>query len=183
MPDANGKNTWIRLEQVAGTPDKEGYGKREYFTTDLLTVTLNNDENKSTTVDGTSPGLTLKRIYLYIDENASTKSRNVPLEIYFTPKDGQKPSSPTQILEIKQAGLLKAEIDDDGTKRTVYMEMYEEYLDYYDPMSDFNTGQIYEGLQWGADGKEIGGIGSAERFQFNGTINVRLYETFLRPVK
>lgn len=169
IPDANGKNTWIRLEQVAGTPDKEGYGKREYFTTDLLTVTLNNDENKSTTVDGTSPGLTLKRIYLYIDENASTKSRDVSLEIYFTPKDGQKPSSPTQILEIKQAGLLKAEIDDDGTKRTVYMEMYEEYLDYYDPMSDFNTGQIYEGLQWGADDKEIGGIGNVNWGVFSGT--------------
>lgn len=169
IPDADGVNKWIRLEQVEGEPNKEGYGKRDYFTTDLLTATLNNTENKSCTVDGTSLGLTVRRIYLYIDENASTKSRNVPLEIYFTPKDGITPSSPTQILDIKQAGLLKATINDGGEPVTVYMEMYEEYLDYYDPMSDFNTGQIYEGLQWGADNKEIGGIGSPGLIEFEGT--------------
>lgn len=169
VPDADGENTWIRMEMPEGTPDKEGYGKRNYFTTDLLTSTLNGDINKSCTVDGTSPGLTVRRIYLYIDENASTKSRHVPLEIYFTPTGEDIPQSPTQILDIIQAGLLKAVINDGGTSRTVYMEMYEEYLDYYDPMSDFNSGQKYEGLQWGASGKEIGGIGRVIAGIFSGT--------------
>lgn len=169
VPDADGANKWIRLEAVEGTPNREGYGKRDYFTTDLLTNTLNNPINKSCTIDGTEPGLTVRRVYLYIDENASTKARSVPLEIYYTPTGEQTPTTPTQTLEIDQAGLLKATINDGGIRRTVYMETYEEYLDYFDPMSDFNSEQKYDGLPWGANGKEIGGIGRVDLGVFSGT--------------
>lgn len=168
IPDADGENKWIRLEAVDGTPDREGFGKREYFTTDLLTKTLNNPQNKSCIIDGTEPGLTVRRVYIYIDENATTSARGADIDIYFTPTGGTRSQTPVQTLHIEQAGLLKATIDDGGTMRTVYMETYEEYLNYYDPMSNFNTPQKYEGLPWGAS-EEIGGIGNVVWGVFSGT--------------
>lgn len=149
IPDADTQNSWIRLEAVdeSLTP-AEGYGKREYFTTDLLTADLNNDVNKIVELPGhTNTALTVRRVYLYIDEFISTaKSRSVELQIYYTPKDGAKKLAQTLLIE--QGGLVK--IDDGG--HTYYIERYEEYRNYFDPLSKFDTDQRYDvGLPWGGN--------------------------------
>lgn len=156
IPDADGANTWIRLDPIRREATSEGDGKRNYFETDMLTRTLNGTENKSYTVQGKSTGMTVERIYLFIDENASTRERSVPIKVYHTPEGESKSDAPTQELDIRQVGLLKAVINDGGTMKTVYMETYEEYLDYYDPLSPFNSEHLYDGLAWGVSGTEIG---------------------------
>lgn len=148
IPNPDTDNIWIRLESVdASLTPAEGYGKRDYFTTDLLTNTLNGATNKSCDLEGESAEtekLTQRRVYLYIDENISTTSRNVELEIYYTPKGGAKTLA--QKLLIEQKGLVKVYYD----KRTYYIESYEEYRNYFDPLSEFDTSMRYdEGLPWG----------------------------------
>lgn len=152
IPDADTQNSWIRLEAVdeSLTP-AEGYGKREYFTTDLLTADLNNDINKIVELPGhTNTALTVRRVYLYIDEFISTaKSRNVELQIYYTPKDGAKKLAQTLLIE--QRGLVKVEYEG----LTYYIECYEEYRSYFDPLSKFDTDQRYDvGLPWGGKKSE-----------------------------
>ena len=156
IPDADGANTWIRLDPIRREATSEGDGKRNYFETDMLIRTLNGTENKSYTIQGKSTGMTVERIYLFIDENASTRERSVPIKVYHTPEGESKSDAPTQELDIRQVGLLKAVINDGGTMKTVYMETYEEYLDYYDPLSPFNSEHLYDGLAWGVSGTEIG---------------------------
>lgn len=158
IPDADNANTWIRLYPIKREATKEGDGKPNYFETDMLTSNLNKAENKSYTVHGKTTGMTVERIYLFIDENASTWERSVPVKVYYAPEGESEPSTPTQELNIRQVGLLKATINDGGTMRTVYMETYEEYLNYYDPLSPFNSEQIYDGLSWG-NNTEIGNVG------------------------
>lgn len=147
IPDADLKNSWIRLDAVPeDVKREEGYGKRDYFTTDLLTDVLDNNENKIVELPGhTDTDLTVRRVYLYIDEYISTaKSRSVELQIYYTPKDGVKKLAQTLLIE--QGGLV--EVNYQGL--TYYIERYEEYRSYFDPLSKFNTNQRYdEGLPWG----------------------------------
>lgn len=160
IPDADTQNSWIRLEAVdESLTQAEGYGKREYFTTDLLTVDLNKDVNKIVELPGhTNTALTVRRVYLYIDEFISTaKSRSVELQIYYTPKDGTKKLAQTLLIE--QGGLVK--VDYGG--HTYYIERYEEYRSYFDPLSKFDTDQRYDvGLPWGdkSSGK-YGGISNS----------------------
>lgn len=150
IPDADTpENSWIRLEAVdENITPAEGYGKRDYFTTDLLTVDLNNTENKIVELPGhTNTALTVRRVYLYIDEFISTlPSRSVELQIYYTPKDGDKKLAQTLLIE--QKGLVKIEY----LGLTYYIERYEEYRSYFDPLSKFDTDQRYDvGLPWGGE--------------------------------
>ena len=39
--------------------------------------------------------------------------------------------------------------------KTIYMEVYEEYLEHYDPLDEYATNQIYSGLEWGVDNIRI----------------------------
>ena len=42
------------------------------------------------------------------------------------------------------------------TGKTIYIEAYEEYLNYSDPLEEYNSELVYDGLPWGAEGTTIG---------------------------
>lgn len=181
-------NDWVRMEKIpsadmeAGTapsvsdgPDlltfpneawHAGNGKRRFFTTDLVTKTLAG--NTSIEIDASRD-----RIYFYVDENLQvwnltddpndrTRTATIKLTYY---EDGVEKG--TREVMIEQAKLLQVtfhskeeggEDEDRFVNRTIYIEMYEEYLSHGDPLDEFDDEQVYTGLPWGASGSEIGYI-------------------------
>lgn len=142
-----------------------GNGKRRYFTTDLVTKTLAG--NTSIEIDASRD-----RIYFYVDENLQawnltddpndrTRTATIKLTYY---EDGVEKG--TREVMIEQAKLLQVtfhapdeeggEDEDRFENKTIYIEMYEEYLSHGDPLDEFDDEQVYTGLPWGADGREIG---------------------------
>lgn len=179
--DNNGQ-PWIRMEKIpaenmrdgtlpsgmttddhliAGDNFTAGHGKRKYFTTDLVTNTLA-EAGKTVTLDSSRD-----RVYFYIDENLSdSQERTAVVQLeYF--ENGQPVS--TRTLDITQTHFLKVQVygriegedkPDYNNPYTeeggvIYMEQYEEYLDHYDPLDNFSTEQIYDGLSWGLRGDLI----------------------------
>ena len=161
-------HTWIRMEPMKDSPtttnnkayaDKAGEGKRDYFTTDLVTTTL--ADNTTYTVTQLE-----ERIYFYIDENVPTErtngqtvpAREATLRITYTNTNGE--SEDRDIL-IRQAGMLPVKMPAQEPYQgwgyvgyTFYIEYYEEYLNHYDG-KDLYT-HSYEGLEWGFMGVETG---------------------------
>lgn len=154
--DSPETNDWLRLERVsAAEMEAAGWkaetGKRPYFTTDLVSNTLAGNTEYT--------GLGSRdRIYLYVDENISTKSRKADLIVVY--RDGGVERERTTI-SIEQHGLLKVTVagDADNPDQVIYAEAYEEYLNHYDPLADFDTEHIYSGLPWGANNVMIGNYG------------------------
>lgn len=176
--------SWVRMEKIpasymetgtapavskgpelmaTGSPWHAGNAKRKYFTTDLVTETLSGDEN--TTVEVTS---SRDRIYFYIDENVDvwhlgttedrTRTATVKMTYY---ENGVEKGIRELILE--QAKLLEVtfhddEDDDNYSKEKIYIEAYEEYLNHGDPLDEYQSDQVFTGLPWGAESKEIGSI-------------------------
>lgn len=158
---------------ATGSEWHAGNGKRKYFTTDLVTTTL---------LDNTSCEITASRdrVYLYVDENLEVwhlgttedKTRTATLKLtYMEKKQGEEDWTvidDTRTITIEQAKLLEVTFDpdDSGDKeagmgnRRIYIEAYEEYLDYSDPLDEFATNMVYNGLPWedytGNSGTEIG---------------------------
>lgn len=137
---------------------RAGHGKRRYFTTDLVTRTLS--ANTHATADAHRD-----RIYLYVDENlevwhlGTNEPRTRTAQIRFVYKENGKIKSSHE-LTIEQARLLEVRFHDDENNnfngKSFYMEAYEEYMDYGDPLDDFSHGQVYPGLPWGAQNRYIG---------------------------
>lgn len=176
--------SWVRMEKIpasymetgtapavskgpelmaTGSPWHAGNAKRKYFTTDLVTETLSGYEN--TTVEVTS---SRDRIYFYIDENVDvwhlgttedrTRTATVKMTYY---ENGVEKGIRELILE--QAKLLEVtfhddEDDDNYSKEKIYIEAYEEYLNHGDPLDEYQSDQVFTGLPWGAESKEIGSI-------------------------
>lgn len=177
---------WIRFEKVSAeqmykgeAPNgdciatKESYhagnGKRKYFTVNLVTETLK---------DNTSCEITASRdrVYLYVDENldiwhlGTTEEKTRTATLRLTYKERQPGADEwtvidsTRTIAIEQAKLLEVTFkpDDQGDQevgmgdRRIYIEAYEEYLDYSDPLDEFWTDMVYNGLPWGGSGKTIG---------------------------
>lgn len=133
---------WMRLElcDAAGRAESElvpGWGCRPYFTTDLVTSTL--AANTACTV-----GSNRSRVYFYIDENASTRSRQVSVRFTYRATPEAEPIVTTA--EFEQAGLLP--FTSGGT--TYYMEAYEEYAEHRDPLDPHTPTPWYQpdGLPW-----------------------------------
>lgn len=124
-----------------------GNGKRKYFTTTLM------DELK----DNTSYTLntTRDRIYFYIDENLSTKERTATINITYNADNEAEPRHRT--IEIVQHGLMKVTVpgDANNSQQTIYVEAYEEYLEHHDPLDEHTNDAMYNGLEWGANGKYL----------------------------
>lgn len=174
------KNSWIRLERIPaenmengtlpttgiapGGPEllamggwHSGHGKRKYFTTDLVTNTLQ-DNVKYENVRHRD------RIYLYVDENLDVwhlntneeKTREATLKISYY-ENGTLKNDRT--LTIEQAKLLEVTFHSDEesgfSNKTIYIEAYEEYLNHGDPLDEYGDEQVYTGLPWGADGVRI----------------------------
>ena len=76
----------------------------------------------------------------------------------------------TQTLTLVQTHLLPVDVydrkpddwndDRDGEwkptwQKRIYMEAYEEYLDHYDPLDEYNVDHIYAGLPWAKNGSTL----------------------------
>lgn len=177
-------HTWIRMEPLEGAANVAGDGKRKYFTTDLVTNTL--QENTSYTVTAQTTNNTHEeRIYFYIDENVPdginikngdiVPSREATLRITYT-EAGDNPRTHSRDILVRQAGMLPVELkeqkqmQDGGSGKifgyvgyTFYIEYYEEYLEHYDGKDTYN--QAYNGLEWGLEGVTTG-LGSANGNEF-----------------
>lgn len=164
-------HTWIRMEPINRAADRAGDGKRNYFTTDLVTETLK--EGTSYTVSSTTTSDTYEeRIYFYIDENVpdgvniengeEVPSREATLRITYT-EAGDNPREHTRDILVRQAGMLPVEFNgqkkynDGGSGQsfgyvgyTFYIEYYEEYLEHYDGKDTYT--HSYNGLEWGLAG-------------------------------
>ena len=142
---------WIGMEMSGSTNDHitgtgPSYGKRKYFTTDLISSLSG---NTSLTVEGLGYNAN-QTIWIYADENTSTVSRSAILRIQY---DYEDPAtgvvSPPVDYVINQHGLHEVV---SGSGRTYYIEEYEEYLYNYDVEDSY--GQTKEqGMPWGANGK------------------------------
>lgn len=155
---------WIRLEK-SGTGNDYiasgvSTGKRKYFTTDLVTNTL--QSGTSITLDNlTADNQTL---WIYVDENTDTKSRAAIVRITY---DGE-----SKDYKIVQNGLFEVEGADSGN--TYYIEQYEEYLYNYDAEDDYGQTKD-EGMVWGLDGKQL----SNEHRSFTNDTSNQAWNTYL----
>lgn len=150
----------------------EGRGKLDYFYTDLITNSGNyglvNEIDNLKHHD---------RVYIYIDENISLKARNAVLNIYYN--DDPTPS----VIALEQHGLIPVKVMA-GNKKTgqetnpptvdhiVFCESFEEYLDFYDPLQEYDSPNLFPGLQWGptqdlADGDQTVNNVDYGQFQYN----------------
>lgn len=131
---------WIRLEK-SGTGNDYiasgvSTGKRKYFTTDLVTNTL--QSGTSITLDNlTAANQTL---WIYVDENTDTKSRAAIVRVTYQGVDTD--------FKIVQNGLFKVVGADSGNE--YYIEQYEEYLYNYDAEDSYGQTKD-EGMVWGLD--------------------------------
>lgn len=132
-----------------------GNGKRAFFTKDLLT---NKDKlaekGQHVTIDKTRD-----RVYFYIDENLELKDREAIVTLIYKENGTEKKR---RTITIGQTHFLPVEITEEYSDQvtgnleinkctrdvTIYMEVYEEYLDHYDPLDEHKTEMIYEGLPW-----------------------------------
>ena len=146
----SGKDTdeipdWIRLEKSGSTSDHIttddiSAGKRKYFTTDLVTKTL--ADGTSVTMDNLNRSN--QTVWIYVDENTSTSSREALLRVTY--------GSDVKEFKIVQHGLFKVVGADSG--KDYYIEKYEEYLYNYDAEDSY--GQIKEeGMPWGLPGVQL----------------------------
>lgn len=164
------EDSWVRMEYVSPETMKNANyktftGVRDYFTHDLVTNTLKDNHTISNCGNRS-------RVYFYIDENVAIINDNLDpapareAQICISSGDVKK------YVTLRQPGLKKVVFvkrnpnkEWEGLKRyyfeyqyTLYIEEYEEYTDYYDPLDVHNnTNTMYEGLPWGASGKSIGG--------------------------
>lgn len=152
-------HTWIRMEPINRAADKAGDGKREYFTTDLVTNTLQGNTSYTVTAQTTN-NTHEERIYFYIDENVPdginiqngdiVPSREATLRITYT-EAGDNPRTHSRDILVRQAGMLPVEFtSNDRRTYTFYIEYYEEYLSHYDGKDEYND--TYDGLEWGFTG-------------------------------
>lgn len=153
---------WVRMEKIESDVMEDygftaGTGIRDYFYTDLVTNTLRNN----TTYELTHRD----RIYFYIDENLSTTDDRTAT-VTLTYKCGE--TTTTSKFDLTQVHLLPVTItsnrdaDDwpagENSSYTIYMEQFEEYLDHYDPLDEYNTTRIYAGLPWGEEKSHTDGV-------------------------
>lgn len=162
-------HTWVRMERVPASDMAAGtvantnnqvvvgagylpwHGVRKYFTTDLVTSTL----AANTAYANVQPR---DRIYLYVDENVDPANANTTraVDLILTYEVDGVPYE--QTLEIEQSGLIGpiTATHNDGSS-TFYIEAYEEYLEYSDPLEDAtHSPLVYTGLEWGCNGVSMG---------------------------
>ncbi len=157
-------DTHLAARDFASPTNKEwcaGNGKRKYFTTDLVTKDL--QSNTSTNMKHRD------RIYFYVDEClevwrlGTTEARTRTATVKITYKEGENIIA-TRELVLEQSKLLEVTFHDaseggeeeEMTGKTIYIEAYEEYLNYSDPLEEYNSELVYDGLPWGAEGTTIG---------------------------
>ena len=184
-----GTADWVRMEKVTademrrgvapngngdciatGTEWTAGNGKRKYFTTDLVTNTL--ERNTSYTISDRD------RIYFYVDENLEvwtldgTQPRTRTATVKLTYYENEEVKGTREIV-LEQARLLEVTFHGpvngggndethDWADRKIYIEAYEEYRDHGDPLNEYESNQVFNGLPWedyeGGSGTRIGDV-------------------------
>ena len=143
------------LANATRTAYTAGNGKRDFFVTNLVTNTLSGN---------TSYDMGHRdRVYFYVDEFLSTREmRQAMIRISLIAPDGSTVRESYDV-EFDQYGLLPVTVrtgswDDGypGDGETIYMERFEEYLNFSDPLEEYASDFVYSGLPWGASGDEIG---------------------------
>ncbi len=160
---------WIRMEMPTVTdsnasaycnvsPGELAYGKRKYFTTDLVTSTLNQDANKLVSFSATdddNTGVDYEHvIWVYIDENvtgapttgSNTRQATVQCRYY---EKGETSPTVTENYYFIQKSLHN--ITQNG--HTYGIEYFEEYLYNFDSRDDFTA--LPDGMAWGLDGEQL----------------------------
>ena len=163
---------------ATGTPWTAGNGKRAFFTTSMfkdetplkdeveVTTTRDRvyfyiDENLSDSEDRTA---TVTLTYYEGDSDIPVETRELDItqvhllkvQVYKTHKTMYRDENGTLHDEQGQNRVPVpvredpyAEYEKDGALGgVIYMEQFEEYLDHYDPLDNYNTEQIYPGLKW-----------------------------------
>lgn len=161
---------WMRMEKPFGGNTDDGgesspyiasaKGVRKYFTTNLVTETLNNDAGRTITINaGDEP-----RIWLYFDENPNHYDKTIPgsqmyrdISVtvdYFAEDNTSETATDSQKITFRQMNLwrLWTYKDEAKTQKNRYydIEYHEEYL--YNYASDDNYGKRDDGMAWGLDG-------------------------------
>ncbi len=167
--DMNGSNPWIRFEmpttsQISSsaasycdvTSSSLAYGKRRYFTTDLVTETLK--DNKLVTInasDASNCGIdNTHTIWVYVDENTNLPSApgsdvrkaTVQCRYYI---DGQTDPKVVENYYFQQKSLHNITYN----SHTYGIEYFEEYLHNFDGRD--NYGVTTDGMAWGLDGTQL----------------------------
>ena len=177
---------WVRMEPMIqsqyNNEERRAYavtageGKRNYFTTNLVTSELK--DNTSYTVTSTDATETYEeRIYFYIDENVpqyghqngeDVDSREATIVITYTSPNGE---SESREVILRQSGMKAVYFNkfSQGTYNYgrqaywFYIEDYEEYLEHYDGKNEYTD--TYEGFKWGLDGLRSDlGVGYGQDF-------------------
>ena len=170
---------------ATGTPWTAGNGKRAFFTTSLfkdetlkdeveVTTTRDRvyfyiDENLSDSEDRTA---TVTLTYYEGNSDIPVETRKLDItqvhllkvQVYKTHKTMYRDENGTLHDEQGQNRVPVpvredpyAEYEEDGALGgVIYMEQFEEYLDHYDPLDNYNTEQIYPGLKWATSNTTVG---------------------------
>lgn len=139
----------MKLHNIGRRATQEGDGKKQYFYNDMIS----NAASYGLSDDISNIGNT-HRVYIYVDENISLKSRTGYINVYYNGA-----STPSTTLAIEQTGLVPVRVIDRETgnlQQVVFCESFEEYLDFYDPLQPYNSPNIFPGLPWASGGKAIG---------------------------
>lgn len=184
---------WVRMELVPRSVMEEagfkaGTGARDYFTTDLVTNTLADNDRVLIRADKDNDKSKYEqsrsRVYFYIDENVTPNAQGKILDriakvkiVYRKRESENGPILDERIrtLEIEQRGLKKITYDHQsgGTIDDTYMEYYEEYLEHYDPLDQHTMpGELYEGMPWGVEGTRY------DRVQTGTFLGLPVYDTY-----
>ena len=143
MESSTAANATNHITEVGTT----SYGKRKYFTTNLIEtinggISRDSEGNISFSVDGLNDKSN-QTIWIYVDENTTTESRSAIVRINYADVDTD--------YYLVQHGLFEVV---GASGHTYYIEKYEEYLYNYDV--DDSYGQTKEeGMQWGLDGVQL----------------------------
>ncbi len=162
---------------ATGTPWTAGNGKRAFFTTSLFQAgTPLKDEVEVTTtrdrvyfyidenLSDSDRTATVTLTYYEGDSDIPVETRKLDItqvhllkvQVYKTHKTMYRDENGTLHDEQGQNRVPVpvredpyAEYEKDGALGgVIYMEQFEEYLDHYDPLDNYNTEQIYPGLKW-----------------------------------
>lgn len=167
---------WIRMEvpdnpagndycSVSSTDDI-AYGKRKYFTTDLVSTTLKT--NVSKTISKVSDGEEEHTVWIYVDEYANKKDaddtfdgthpgyRNAIVRCSYSYEDTNGTHHDvSQDFIFRQWNIFKVEYGG----RPYYIEQYEEYLYNFDSKDQYVDAQgrptTTDGMPWGMEGDQL----------------------------
>ncbi len=153
---------WLRMEMPSNPGGSEycavnstdlAYGKRKYFTTDLVTSTLSGGTLMEIEAD---PNKAEHVIWMYIDENTTLPStdgsttRNATVQCrYYDDGNTVAPPDVSEDYVFMQRSLHR--ITENG--HTYYIEYFEEYLYNFDSKESYGT--TTDGMAWGLNGLEI----------------------------